>query len=298
MQHLITDIQRFSLNDGPGIRTTVFFKGCNMRCSWCHNPETLSPLRDLLYYPAKCIGCGKCFSVCPNGVHRLEDSVHHINREKCTRCGACAAVCYADALVISGREMRIEEILREIRQDTAYYQASGGGVTLSGGEVLCHVPFALELAAACRAEGIHVAVETNLSLPWEEAAPLLSAVDLVMADCKLADDAAHRLYTGVSNRHVSENLAKLTDVPLIVRTPLIPGVTATSENLAAIGQLLAGKTNLLCWELLNFNPLGASKYDGLGAENGFVGAKPYTATELEVFRTAAAASGVTVKIGG
>ena len=119
-----------------------------------------------------------------------------------------------------------------------------------------------------------------------------------MADCKLADDAAHRLYTGVSNRHVSENLAKLTDVPLIVRTPLIPGVTATSENLAAIGQLLAGKTNLLCWELLNFNPLGASKYDGLGAENGFVRAKPYTATELEIFRTAAAASGVTVKIGG
>ena len=298
MQHLITDIQRFSLNDGPGIRTTVFFKGCNMRCTWCHNPETLSPSQDLMHYPAKCIGCGRCFAACKAGAHRTEDGVHIIDREKCTRCGACAAVCYAEALVMSGRALSVEDILREVRQDAAYYRASGGGVTLSGGEVLCHVPFAVKLAEACRAEGIHVAVETNLSLPWEEAAPLLDAVDLVMADCKLADDGEHRKHTGVSNRHVLENLAKLTDVPLIVRTPLIPGITATTENLAAIGQILAGKQNLLFWELLNFNPLGASKYDGLGAENVFRTARPYTAAELDAFREAAAASGVTVKVGG
>lgn len=297
MKHLITDIQRFSLTDGPGIRTTVFFKGCNMRCTWCHNPETLSPAQDLMFYPAKCIGCGKCMAACPTGAQRIVDGKHVIDRTLCVKCGACTEVCYAEALVMSGKEMTVEEIMREVRQDKAYYEASGGGVTLSGGEVLCHVDFATELARACRKEGISVAIETNLSFPYEHIKPLLDEVDVIMADCKLFDDEAHKRYTGVSNRTTLANLAKITEIPMIVRTPLIPDVTATEENLRAIAATLVGKKNLVYYQLLNFNPLGASKYQGLDAENDFGGARPYTEAEMRAFGEMLSDIDVPIKVG-
>ena len=297
MKHLITDIQRFSLSDGPGIRTTVFFKGCNMRCAWCHNPETLSPHEDLLFYPAKCIGCGKCFSACPTGAQKVADGRHIIDRTLCVKCGKCTEACYAEALVMSGREMTVEEILREVRQDKAYYEASGGGVTLSGGEVLCHVEFATALAKACRREGISVAIETNLSFPYAHVKPLLDEVDVVMADVKLFDDEAHKTWTGVSNKNILENLAKITDIPLIVRTPLIPGVTATESNLRAIAKSLASKKNLVYYQLLNFNPLGASKYAGLDTENKFIEARPYTDDEMRAFGTMLSDIDAPVKVG-
>ena len=297
MKSLITDIQRFSLNDGPGIRTTVFFKGCNMRCSWCHNPETLSFGPDLLFYSAKCIHCGKCFGACPAHAHQIVDGKHVINRSLCIRCGKCAEVCYAEALTVSGKEMTVEEILAEVRQDKPYYASFGGGVTLSGGEVLCHVEFAAKLARACKAEGIPVALETNLSQPLERIRPLLAEVDLIMADCKLFDDAQHRAHTGISNETVLANLKAIENIPMIVRTPLIPGVTDTEENLRAIAQFLAGKENLKYYELLNFNPLGSAKYTGLGADNAFASARPYTREQLEAFR-AQLETVVSVKVGG
>ena len=297
MKHLVTDIQRFCLSDGPGIRTVVFFKGCNLRCTWCHNPETLSFDKDLMFYPAKCIGCGKCFSACPNGAHKVIDGKHVIDRSLCASCGACAAVCYAEALVMSGKEMTVEEIMTEVRQDKPYYETSGGGVTLSGGEVLCHLPFAIELARACRKEGISVAIETNLSLPYEQIKPLLDEVDLVMADLKLFDEEAHTRYTGKSSAAVKENLARLTDIPLIVRTPLIPDVTATKENLLAIAGMLTGKDNLIYYQLLNFNPLGGTKYQSLDAENAFAHARAYTAEEMERFGEMLAGLSIKVKVG-
>lgn len=297
MKHLITEIQRFSLNDGPGIRTTVFFKGCNMRCTWCHNPETLSFDTDLLFYPSRCIGCGRCFSACPVGAHKNENGTHVIDRALCTHCGKCAALCYAQALVESGKPMTVAEILDEVRQDKAYYDASGGGVTLSGGEVLCHADLAKEIAAECRKEGISVAIETNLSLPHEQIAPLLAEVDLVMADCKLFDEGLHQKYTGVSNRTVLENIAKIDGVPIIVRTPLIPHVTATQENLRAIANMLCEKKNLLYYQLLNFNPLGASKYQSLDAENPFSAARPYTDAEMAAFKEMLADIPIPIKVG-
>lgn len=298
MKHYITDIQRFSLSDGPGIRTTVFFKGCNMRCSWCHNPEMLSFDADILFYESKCIGCGKCFSVCPMGAQKPgTDGGHIFDRSLCTRCGKCTEVCYAEALVKSGKEMTVEEIMREVRQDKTYYEASGGGVTLSGGEVLCHIPFAAELADACRAEGISVAIETNLSFDYDKIRPLLDRVDLIMADIKLFDDDVHKKYTGVSNAATLENVKKILDKPMIIRTPLIPGVTATAENLRAIGAFLEGKPNLECYQLLNFNPLGESKYRGLNVKNDFLEHKPFSTAEMQKFGAMVEGFNITVKIG-
>lgn len=297
MKHLITDIQRFSLNDGPGIRTTVFFKGCNMRCAWCHNPETLSMTPDLMFYPSKCIGCGKCFGACPVGAHRMENGEHIIDRKLCESCGQCTEVCYAEALVMSGKEMTVDEILSEVRQDKAYYETSGGGVTLSGGEVLCHVEFAAELAEACHREGISVAIETNLSMPYEHIKPLLDKVDVIMADLKILDDEMHKKYTGLSNQTTIENIQRIRAIPMIIRTPLIHGVTATEENLRGIAKLLRGKENLIYYQLLNFNPLGASKYQGLDAENPFSDLRPYTDDQMKAFDRMLADIEIPVKVG-
>ena len=297
MKHLITDIQRFSLNDGPGIRSTVFFKGCNMRCSWCHNPETLSMGRDLMFYPSKCIGCGRCFTVCPKGAHSVKDGVHVIDRTLCDRCGKCTELCYAEALVMSGKEMTVDEIMAEVRQDKAYYESSGGGVTLSGGEVLCHLDFAIEIAKACKAEGISVAIETNLSMPYEHIKPLLDEVDVVMADLKIFDDDMHRKYTGLSNKTTMENIARITDIPMIIRTPLVEGVCATRENLSAIAAYLEGKENLVYYQLLNFNPLGVSKYGSLDAECEFSHLRPYSDDEMRLFGEMLSDFNIRVKVG-
>jgi len=253
--------------------------------------------RDILFYSSKCIGCGKCFGVCPTGAQRMVDGKHVIDRELCTRCGKCAEVCYAEAMVVGGTEMSVEDIMCEVSQDKAYYDASGGGVTLSGGEVLCHTDFALKLVRACHAEGIKVGIESNLSFPYEHIKPLLNEVDIIMADIKLFDDEAHKKYTGISNKNVLDNIKKISDLPLIVRTPLIPHVTATKENLSQIASFLCGKKNLVYYQLLNFNPLGASKYESLDAHNDFADARPFDDSQMEFFGKCACREGVKVKVG-
>ena len=298
MEALITDIQRFSLTDGDGIRTTVFFKGCNMHCTWCHNPETISAQPELMFYTNKCIGCGKCFAACPNNAHRIEGDRHVIDRKACVNCGKCAAVCYAEALTMCGKAMSVEDVMKQVRQDIPYYEASGGGVTLSGGEVLCHRDFAVALTDACHAQGISVAVETNLSFPFETIAPLLEKTDLIMCDLKLFDDERHRAYTGVSNKHVLQNLRRIDTlgIPIIVRTPLIPNVTDSEGNLTAIADYIKDMKHLRRYELLNFNPLGEGKYIGLDKENVFASARPLSKERLAHLGDTVAAMGVTVKI--
>lgn len=274
----VTDIQRFSLHDGSGIRSTVFLHGCNMRCAWCHNPETLTEKNTPLFYPHKCIGCGHCFRVCPTGA-RLKDFDHSL----CVACGACAEECYPEAIRMTYREMSAEAVLREVMQDSLYYDLSEGGVTFSGGEALCQRDFVSCLVDLCQQKGISCAVETNLFHSFEYIRPVLSKMSLIMADIKLWDDAEHRRWTGVSNTLILENARSLSalGIPIIFRTPLIPGATDREENLRQIAQFISQLPNVVRYEILNFNPLGADKYSALRQDNPFREARPFPTTRLQ-----------------
>ena len=265
---LISDMQRFSIHDGPGIRTTVFFKGCNLRCFWCHNPETLALRPELQLYLDRCIGCGACFAACRHGAHVLRDDQHVFLRELCRGCGACAETCYAQALVLVGTWMTVAEVMAEVLRDAPFYATSGGGVTLSGGEPLLQPAFAAALLAACRAEGLHTAIETAAQLPWERLAAVLPLTDLVMMDIKHLDPARHRAATGADNARILANARRLgaAGVPLIVRTPIVPGVNDTEEDVAAIAAFASALPPLLYYELLPFHPMAAGKYDSLGMD--------------------------------
>ncbi|WP_243662924.1 glycyl-radical enzyme activating protein [Hydrogenispora ethanolica] len=297
LKGLITDIQRFSLHDGPGIRTTVFFKGCNLNCAWCHNPETINPKPELLYYESQCLGCLHCIPVCPAGAQRAVDGQHRFERDRCIACGRCAAVCYPGAAVLAGREVSAQAVLEEILQDRAYYQRSGGGVTLSGGEVLVQKDFAREILALCREQGVPTAIETNLCATWEDLQTVLPLTDLLLLDVKHWDAAEHRRWTGADNRLIHENLRHLAQVqvPLIIRTPVIPGVNDSEPVIARIAECLAGLPNLLYYELLRFNPLGENKYRALGRENPFQGAAWLPEATMECLARAAEGYGIRVK---
>ena len=232
---LITEIERFSVHDGPGIRTTVFLKGCPLHCVWCHNPECISFEPEMLHYPEKCIGCGKCDEGC-----------------------------YAGARVLCGREMTVEDIMSEILADKPYY-GEQGGVTISGGEPLAHREFTLALIEACHREGIHVGVESSLYRFDEE---ILSSLDLIMADLKIFDDDKHKTYVGIGNEDIKQNLrrADTLGIPMIIRTPIVPGINDTVENISATAEFLRTLKNVTAYELLPYHPLGISKATALGIE--------------------------------
>lgn len=296
MEGYLTDIQRFSLNDGAGIRTTLFLKGCNMKCVWCHNPETINFRQDLMLFESKCIGCGKCFEVCPLKLHKLEDKKHTVDVNKCLLCGKCVDVCYAQALKFSAKKMTAEQVEKEIVQDIPYYNLSGGGVAFSGGEALCQVKFVSELADWCNKMGIHTAVETNMFHEFEKIENVLKKMDMVMLDIKIFDERKHKKYTGVSNKLILENVKKLDklNIPMIVRTPLIPKMTDDDENLKAICAFVSELKNLQYYELLNFNPLGISKYNAMFEKREIVNERPLPEKRLNEIKNLL--SGCKVKI--
>ena len=303
MTGMITEIERFALNDGPGIRTTVFFKGCNIHCAWCHNPENINRGRDLHYYASKCIGCYKCVYACPSKAHKRINNIHMFYPRLCVKCGKCAEVCYAEAMVMSGKKYTVDEAMAEILQDKPYYASSGGGVTLSGGEVLCQQEFASALTDACRAEGIPVGIESNLSFPWEQIQSFVEKLDLVMCDLKLADSEQHRHWTGIGNEQIVEDISRLaeTGIPFIVRTPVIPGATDSDENIDKIAAFLAEADRnhtMLYYELLNYNPLGAAKYESLGRANPFAEAKPLPEGRMQQLKEIAEKHGISVRVDG
>ena len=286
MNGIINNIQRFSLNDGPGIRTTIFFKGCNLRCKWCHNPETLLLKNEILITLSKCIGCFNCVSVCPTGARKIEQNQLVFNRAKCTGCGKCAEICFPDALENTAKKVSVDDVMFEIMQDKAYYTDSKGGVTISGGEVMSQPKFANALVDACLKNDISCAVETNLAYDFDKAAPLLKKLDLIMFDLKIIDDDQHKKWIGLGNKQILDNILKIDElsIPLICRTPLVRGATDSKENISGITEYLSKLKNLQYWELLNFNPLGDSKYSGLEIENYFHLDKPFNDKELNVIK--------------
>jgi len=258
---LIFDIERFSAKDGPGIRTVVFFKGCNMRCVWCHNPEGIHTAPELIFSARSCIACGRCAGVCPTGANSMSGGLHRFEPEKCVQCLACAGVCFAGALKKVGTEMTVDDVMREVEQDALLYRKSGGGVTLTGGEAMLQADFVRELLRRCRDSGISTALETNLNVPWERYEQILPLTDFLFVDVKHADGEKHREWTGVGNERILANFHKLaaSGHAFAVRTPVIPGFNDTEADIETIAKLVSGAKNLRYYELLTYNPLGGSK---------------------------------------
>ncbi|MBQ9785452.1 MAG: glycyl-radical enzyme activating protein [Clostridia bacterium] len=262
----ILNIQHFCVDDGPGIRTTVFFKGCPLSCAWCHNPETQASHSELIYRSDRCAGCGACVSACQTGAHVLTAEGHALDREKCIRCMKCAKVCRYEALESAGMDMTVDEVLSDLLSDRAFYETSGGGVTLSGGEPTAQPQFAEALLRSCRDAGLSTAVETCLFCPADTLLRLAPATDLFLVDWKLTSDALHRQYTGVSNALIRENLARLCKIGarVILRCPMIPDVNLTEEHYNGIVALANAHPNIEQIDLEGYHPLGVGKSETLG----------------------------------
>jgi pyruvate formate lyase activating enzyme len=261
----IFDIKKFSIHDGPGIRTTVFFKGCPLSCWWCHNPESQAPEPEVMLWPDRCIRCGDCLSVCTQGATAWNSEGIAIDREKCTRCGACVEVCHAEARRIVGQEMTVAQVIAEIERDIPFYDESGGGATFSGGEPLMQQDFLLALLRACREREIHTAVDTCGFSTWEVLDTIREHVDLFLYDLKLMDRAKHRAFTGVSNELILSNLQALSRQghAIVLRVPLIPGVNDDDENIRQTGAFTAALPHLKRVDILPYHRAGVEKYHRL-----------------------------------
>jgi pyruvate formate lyase activating enzyme len=271
MTGLIFHIQRFSVNDGPGIRTTVFLKGCPLRCRWCHNPESISPARQLLLREELCIRCGDCASLCKNGAIRKIDGSYVTDRDVCLVCGTCVGACYAEAREIVGCEMTTDEVLAEVEKDRVFYDQSAGGVTISGGEPLFQHEFLLSLLMASKEKSIHTTVDTTGYTSPEILEYISKFVDLFLYDVKTLDDKRHREYAGVSNRLILGNLRRLVGwgKRVIVRVPLIPGVNDDETSVRGIGEFVQGLGGVSEIHVLPFHTTGREKYRRLGMEYRF-----------------------------
>jgi pyruvate formate lyase activating enzyme len=284
------NIQRFSTEDGPGIRTTIFFKGCPLHCRWCHNPEGLSPRPELMWYDIRCIGARACLTACPVGALELMPQGMCVNRQGCTACGACVDACPAGALEVIGRDWTPEELLIEVQRDAAFYDTSGGGVTLSGGEPLAQPDFVLAFCRLCKEAGLHVALDTCGAVSWSYYQPVLPFVDLVLYDLKVWDEDRHRAATGASNAAILDNARRIAaaGLPIWVRTPIIPGYTADGANVAALAEFIAVDLPTICrWDMLAYTNLGQPKYHRLDRPYALEGTPLLTRAEMEALHAVA-----------
>lgn len=269
----VLNIQHFCIHDGPGIRTTVFLKGCSYRCKWCSNPESIHPQPELAYKVDKCLGkveCGKCISTCPETAIFTVDSDPwvRINWELCTNCGACTEVCPTQALSLFGTEMDVQQVLDEVEKDSAFYDESGGGITLSGGECLLQADFSAALLEEAHRRGINTAIETAGNVPWSFMEKVLPHVDTVLHDHKLIDPERHKKWCGADNKQSRDNFKRAyTTFPnktFIARTPVVPGVNDDEEHVRAVLDFIRPHPNVVDYELLPYMRFGVPKYEFLG----------------------------------
>lgn len=282
----IFDIQRFSVHDGPGIRTTVFLKGCPLRCIWCHNPESQKLSPSLALYTNKCVGCGACVNACPNDCHSFDEKgVHTIDREKCTLCGKCAEACLYGALELLGRKETVDSIMEEVLRDNTFYKNSGGGLTVSGGEPLMQGEFVLELLKRAKEEGIHTCMESCGFAPEEMVKSIAPYVDIFLFDVKATDDGKHKELTGVPFSPIKKNLFLLDSLgkKIILRCPLVPGINTDEAHIKEIAKIAAELDNLLEVNVMAYHTLGNGKYDALNMENKMEGHEAMSKEDKEKY---------------
>ena len=265
MKATLFNIQRFSLHDGPGIRTTVFFKGCNMHCAWCHNPESFSSKPQLSLNHEKCSGCMECVKICTVGAHKIIDGVHTIDNSICINCLKCVNICPNSALSSLGYVSDTSNIIDIVLKDKKYYDKGNGGVTFSGGEPTVQYEFLIELARQLKQLGIHTCLETNGAICADKLEKLCEYIDLVLFDFKMYDEKLHLKYTGMSNKLILDNLALLYKLnqPVILRCPIIPGINDIDEHFTTIKNLSQAYDNIINVEIMPYHSIGKSKWDSL-----------------------------------
>ena len=267
MKAPVFEIKRFAVHDGDGIRTTVFLKGCTLECVWCHNPEGISFSAQLAYYEEKCINCGGCVGVCNEGAHIIKDNRHFFDRNKCVGCGKCVDMCLGQALVFYGKEMSVDEVMDILLEDKAFYETSSGGVTLSGGECLCHADFCSELLKRLKKEGINTAVDTCGFISQEKIDKVIDYTDVFLYDIKAFDSSVHKMCTGHDNDRILKNIKYIDskNKSIEVRIPYVPGFN--SDQIEKIGNFLGSLKNITKVRVLPYHNFARSKYMSLDMED-------------------------------
>ncbi|SHE61691.1 glycyl-radical enzyme activating protein [Alkalibacter saccharofermentans] len=301
IEGLVTNIQRYSIHDGPGIRTIVFLKGCPLKCKWCSNPESIKNRKEIFWQEDKCISCLTCLSVCPEKAVRISDEKKiFIDLNICKLNELCIKNCPSGALDIFGDKMTVDEVLDIVKKDLSYYNVSGGGITLSGGEVMHQFEFAVELLKHCKAEKINTAIETTGYSDWNKMKEIIKYADLIFCDLKLIDEEMHKEYTGVSNKIILENIIKLDELNknFIVRMPLIPGVNDTSQNAHSMIDFFSKFKSGITLQILPFHKYGHYKYKLLKIKFKMEDTEMPEQTALETYKEYFKGTNVNVEIGG
>ncbi|MBC7346871.1 MAG: glycyl-radical enzyme activating protein [Clostridia bacterium] len=291
---LVFDIQRYAIHDGPGIRTLVFVKGCPLHCPWCCNPESISRFPELAYFKKRCIGCGKCVEVCPHGaISFSQDEGFVADRDKCQACGECAKVCPPKARVISGTAYSVDDVLRVVERDRPFYRRSGGGLTVSGGEVLLQHEFVRELLEEAHRRLLHTAIETSGYGPWQNLEAIVAHTDYVFMDVKHMDSERHRQVVGVSNEIILQNARRVSELvaeepsrrELVIRIPVIPDFNDSESNIRATAAFVREEVrSARKIELLAYHRLGESKWERIGKQCPTRGLEPPTKDKMDVLR--------------
>jgi pyruvate formate lyase activating enzyme len=297
----VFDIQRFSVHDGPGIRSTLFLKGCPLRCVWCQNPEGLEGAVRLWHFTNLCERCGACVDACPQRALSLGHGGVEIDHAACDLCGKCVEACPRNALAFDGKDLTVDEAVAQLAADKVFFDRSGGGVTFSGGDPLLQADFVAAVASRLKARGIHTAVETSLFASWESVASLIPVIELFIVDLKMADPVRHAELTGQGNATIVANARRLAAAlagqgRLLFRVPLIPGATAEPASLAAVAVLAASIDPAVPVQLMNFNPLAAAKYRRMQKEHALGGQTAgFTDEEMATFRAVFSQQGLSVR---
>ena len=297
---LISHVQKYSTKDGPGIRDTVFLKGCPLGCLWCSNPELIRPYPDLLHTRSKCVSCGACIDVCPHQALSFgSDNVIVIDRDKCTVCGECAAACPEGAFELIGKEISVDELTAELLKDEIFYQTSGGGVTFSGGEPLYQAGFVRQVAEQVKSVGIHTALDTAGEVSWCRFEEVLDVIDLILYDIKTADRALHKRLTGRDNDLILANARLLAgrDIPLHIRLVMVPGVNDGLDDIKARMEFIAELDTVKQINLLPYHRYGVGKYARLGLDYPLGDLPEYSDEQIEELRSCIVDYGIPVAIG-